>query len=93
MVDNMIFQTNSVSRISDIARVQPANHDKDSNNGASYNFQELLEKEKANIKKNTVKEVNEEETITKAYGFMNYYNGKAQNAYFYLVKPVSDIRA
>lgn len=89
MADMNIFSSRPIERISDVATVRPAGGDKkhggkarkDSNNSAGPQ----ISGSSGSTGGDSGRSMN--------YGFIDYYNGKAQSAYFCMTESLMDNKA
>lgn len=102
MADMNIFPGRPIERISDVGTVRPAGDDRKrgGNPGAfeqmlndrrkdgssSNNAGNTAQKTAANTRKHA-------DSAVLNYGFINYYNGKAQSAYFCMTESLMDNKA
>ncbi|MCI6022293.1 MAG: hypothetical protein MRZ64_11490 [[Bacteroides] pectinophilus] len=106
MADMNIFSSRPIERISDVATVKPAGDDKKhgSNPGT---FEQMLNSHKnngGNARKDSHNSAKPRSSGSSGstdrdsdrpmnYGFINYYNGKAQAAYFCMTESLMDNKA
>ena len=105
MADMNIFSSRPIARISDVATVRPAGDDK-KRGGNSGTFEQMLDSHRNNSSNSreagkaagTQKPKASPATGRSAfnpanYGFIDYYNGKAQSAYFCMTESLMDNKA
>jgi hypothetical protein len=84
-----------VLRVTDISGVSHINEHTGEKQGDSPSFAEVLERTKKNPadKTDDTDLRNVRVDVPTGYGFINYYNGKAQNTFFCIVNPMADMKA
>lgn len=106
MADMNIFSSRPIERISDVATVRPAGDDR-KHGGNPGTFEQMLNSHKNNDGKARKDSNNSAEPHISGpsastggdsgrpmnYGFIDYYNGKAQSAYFCMAKSLMDNKA
>lgn len=106
MADMNIFSSRPIERISDVATVRPAGGDK-KHGGTPGTFEQMLDSHKNNGGKASKDSNNSagphisgssgstegDSGRSMNYGFIDYYNGKAQSAYFCMTESLMDNKA
>ena len=100
MADMNTFSSRPIERISDVATVRPAGGDK-KHGGTSGTFEQMLDSHKNNGGNNSAgPQISGSSGSTGGdsgrstnYGFIDYYNGKAQSAYFCMTESLMDNKA
>ena len=106
MADMNIFSSRPIERISDVATVRPAGDDK-KHGGNAGAFEQMLNSHKNNggnahkDSHNSAKphasgssdSTGRASGMPMNYGFIDYYNGKAQAAYFCMTESLMDNKA
>lgn len=93
MVDGNVFLNKPIERVNNIARVKNVGREPEQKNGRQPAFQELLDKEENVLKRREAEAADIPEAAPVAYGFINFYNGKAESSYFYLINSTTDAKA
>ncbi len=95
MVENIYFTGEPTRRVGDVSRIVPVNHNSGNDHSNGQSFQEVLAQKKAVRDKKPVSKPADSVPIdtANAYGFVNYYNGKAQSTFFYMMNSYADLRA
>ena len=92
MVDVNVFSGKPIERVSDVARIKPLDRNPDKNRNSNSQFEEVLEREKNVLKKKSAESRKKVDAMPLTYGFINYYNGKAQNAYFCMLNSTTNTK-
>ena len=94
MADMNIFSSRPIERISDVATVRPAGGDK-KHGGTSGTFEQMLDSNNSagpHISGSS-SSTGGDSGRSMNYGFIDYYNGKAQSAYFCMTESLMDNKA
>lgn len=94
MVNTNVF-SDQFSRVTDISRVAKTSNHNNRENGSNPSFAEVLERAKnvTSSKDDDTSPLDINVDVPVGYGFISYYNGKAQSTFFCMMDSMADMKA
>lgn len=94
MVNANVF-SDQFSRVTDVSRVTKTSNHNNRDNGSNPSFAEMLERAKNGTPSKSDDTSHPDITVDVpvGYGFISYYNGKAQSTFFCMMDSMADMKA